>query len=99
MVLHRKRCKGEMLSSWTVTGEVVLHCALMGRGGAMPSNISNPRYLPVLVVSLSLAVKIQKGVFIHRPAAEALIKNKTISCETHTDQASQHHQGRGTNGK
>ena len=54
VVLHRKRCKGEMLSSWTVTGEVVLHCALMGRGGAMPSNISNPRYLPVLVVSLSL---------------------------------------------
>ena len=26
--------------------------ALMGRGGAMPSNISSPRYLPALVVSL-----------------------------------------------
>ena len=70
----------------------------------MASNISSPRYLPVLVVSLSLCLSLScckntEGVFIHRPAAEALIKNKTISCETHTDQASQHHQGRGTNGK
>ena len=29
-----------------------LHRALMGRGDAMPSNISSPRYLPALVVSL-----------------------------------------------
>ena len=33
-------------------GEELVLPPLMGRGGAMPSNISSPRYLPVLVVSL-----------------------------------------------
>ena len=35
-------------------GEELVLPPLMGRGGAMPSNISSPRYLPVLVVSLSM---------------------------------------------
>ena len=33
-------------------GEELVLPPLMGRGGAMPSNISSPRYLPALVVSL-----------------------------------------------
>ena len=76
---------------------------MMGRGGAMPSNISSPRYLPVLVVSLCVVctcARLLCGIPCRGfSAAHALIKNKTLSCETHTDQASQHHQGRGTNGK
>ena len=31
--------KGEMLSSWTVTGEVVLHCALMGGEDYFPQRL------------------------------------------------------------
>ena len=33
----------------------------VGRGGAMPSNISSPRNLPVLVVSLSLSLSLSHG--------------------------------------
>ena len=56
-------CAGETFqeSHWQVDGEGRLCVGeelvlppLMGRGGAMPSNISSPRYLPALVVSLSL---------------------------------------------
>ena len=39
-------------------GEELVLPPLMGRGGAMPSNISSPRYLPALVVSLSLSLSL-----------------------------------------